>query len=118
MKPMHDGLLDPKTWLERIDLLLAGLGDDASSPDRHIRKAYHLVQLAPEPIAMRLSGVIEESEFEAMLDSGHYVPAVAALIGPGHHAQHDAPTMRGCDPSLSMLAAWAGSFVEPAHQPN
>lgn len=114
MKPLHDGLLDPRTWLDRVGRLLDGLGDTEAAPDRHIRKAYHLVQLAPEPMAAGLPDPIDEDRFEALLEEGSYVPAVSALIGVGYEVyggEHDAHDR---DPSLSMLAAWAASFRQPA----
>lgn len=118
MKPLHDGLLDPRTWLDRVGRLLEGLGEADTAPDRHIRKAYHLVQLAPGIVAEQLPDRIEEDQLEAMLDNGAYVPAVAALIGPGYDAHASQAALHDHDPALSMLAAWAGSFLQPAVQPN
>lgn len=75
--------LDPATWFARVERLLDTTERmDGGSPDFAIRKAYHLVNLAPGPLRTLLPAQIDEQAMERMLDCGGYETAVMALIGP------------------------------------
>ena len=73
--------LDANTWFDHMERLVEGLGKGESAPDRHIRKAYYLHALAPQPLKAMMPAPIEEERFEAMLDCGAYESAVTSLIG-------------------------------------
>lgn len=122
--------LDIMTWLQRLGRLADGIGQSGESADRHIRKAYHLHCLAPDPLKRMMPPPIEENRMEAMLECGAYESAVSCLIGKGgcvtvKSGENDtgievslrvnpsAPATE--EPSetwpLAMLEAWAVSFL-------
>lgn len=129
--------LDANTWFDRMRRLVEGLGEGDGTPDRHIRKAYHLHALAPQPIKEMMPAPVEEERLEAMLECGAYESAVASLIG------NMGQVTVGCDdrpagievrlrvepgsPSgedtiaswpRAMLEAWAVSFLRLRPLPN
>ena len=120
--------LDATTWFERMGRLVEGLNDKNGRPDRHIRKAYHLLCLAPTPIKRMLPDPIPESRLESLLECGAYESAVICILGgAGHVTVTTSGDERGIeirlriDPqahqttheswSIALLEAWAVSFL-------
>lgn len=118
MTSHENEFLDPMTWLDRIRRFARGLYASETSPERHIRTAYHLVRLAPGMVSRSLPEPIEEATFEAMLADGRYESAVTTLIGSQDAARPTEGTATTSDRSLAMLEDWAGGFVRLETQPS
>ncbi len=116
MISQHDELLDPITWLGQVRRLVDGVHADPSCPERHIRKAYHLVCLAPEPLSRAFPDPIEEDALEAMLADEKYESAALRVVGPKFAVAKTAPCPRG-DRSLAILAACAENVLQLETQP-
>lgn len=131
----EDDTLDAATWFDQMGRLLQGLIDSDATPERNIRKAYHLLCLAPHALKRMLPTPVAETRLEKMLECGAYESAVALLLGAtGHVTVVGSDGGRGIevrmriDPqapeephepwAMAMLEAWAVSFLRFRALPN
>lgn len=116
MTSQHNDGLDPLTWLDRVRRLVDGMHAGEPCPERHIRKAYHLVRLAPEPMSKRFPDPIEEHALEAMLADSQFDLAASSVVGSEFAAAVGEPCLRG-DRSLAVLVAWAENVLQLEAEP-
>lgn len=120
--------LDIATWYDRMGRFIEGLNEGDGGAGRHIRKAYHLLSLAPYALRPMMAPPVEEAKLEAMLECGAFESAVASLIGKTGHVTvsngDNDPAIEirmRVEPStdgsstietwpMAMLEAWAVSF--------
>ena len=127
--------LDTAIWFERMARFVQGLREAEGKPDHHIRKAYHLLCLAPKALKQTMPDPVEESRLEAMLECGAYESAVASIFGAASkvsiktsnstrgveacmHIDPRAPESTRETWATAMLDAWAGSYLSRRPLPN
>ena len=108
--------LDPVTWFDRVKRLVDGMHAGEPGSDRHIRKAYHLVRLAPESLSKTFPDPVEEDALEAMLADAQFELAALSVVGSKFAIAMTMPCPRG-DRSLGILASWANEVLRSRVEP-
>lgn len=75
--------LEPVAWLTALDHLTRQTPRGEEALVRALRRAFHLVQLAPRPLRHVLASSATEADFEGFLAKGALLQAVEALVGEG-----------------------------------
>lgn len=116
MASQNNETLDPVTWLAQVRRLADGVHTGGPAPEHHIRKAYHLVRLAPEPLSRAFPDPMDEGALEAMLAAQQYEAAALSVVGPRFADGKTAPRPGG-DRSMGVLAAWTDEVLNLESQP-
>ena len=122
--------LEPRSWFRMIGKLADQLENAPS--DRHeplLRRAYHLLELAPRPLRGMIRSDLTEARYEQLLDCGALESAAVGLVGHPmtyeiarlganlHEAEVRLPGQvkpalaRGASAPMALLAAWTQCLV-------
>lgn len=81
MMPHDSEPLEPHTWFAQIERIAEGLSSlDGEAPDACIRRAFHIVNLAPAPLRDLIQPAPAEEVMERFLACGAYSSAALSLI--------------------------------------
>jgi hypothetical protein len=124
---MNSEPLGAGVWFQRIAVIAAG---ELGSIENSLRHAAHLVQLAPISFRKAMPSVVDESAFEALLESGDFDTAARQLFAPSatlliETSSDDSPlrAIVGCpilnrsvdgtgdSTAAAILSAWANRLV-------
>lgn len=73
--------LEPSIWLEQLRNLAAWPQASEEGLAPPLRRAFHLVQLAPRPLRHIVVCNVSEEQFDKWVDTGAMLSAAVALIG-------------------------------------
>ena len=126
--------LEPGTWLLQLSKLAESARAAEADFATSLRRAFHLVQLAPRPLRNIIVCLVSEREFERLLETGAFLKATVALVGDRVsyrltraesdrteaevQCQDDQPSGYGVGSSapLALFTAWL-EWLLTLHQP-
>jgi hypothetical protein len=79
----HDDIepLEPGIWLLQLQKVATICPAEEAALAMGLRRAFHLVQLAPRPLRHLITCALSEQAFEELLEAGALLPAAVALVG-------------------------------------